>query len=153
MGATTKWKPSNGSWDLRLRRLVDPGMRATDHQHKSIRRVDGKRQFLELPGARSIRDKSDQSDAPGDFGCLVDELEVGALPGRTEAHYLGWFAVEIAHVRRQGFGLAIEARRQRRAEDAEALLGRVDLHLGINAQHMGQPRHVVPMPMRQNDEI
>ena len=38
--------------------------------------------------------------------------------------------VEVAHVRRQGFGLAIEARRQRRSEDAEALLGRVDLHLG-----------------------
>ena len=40
------------------------------------------------------------------------------------------------------------------AEDAaEAILGCVDLHVGINAQHMGQPRHVVPMPMRQNDEI
>src|SRR3954453_4513388 len=43
--------------------LVDPGMRTPDHQHNSIRRVDGKRQFLELPGARSVRDKGDQGDA------------------------------------------------------------------------------------------
>src|SRR3954449_5920635 len=64
--------------------LVDPGMRAADHQHKSIGRVDGKRQFLKLPGARSLRDKGDQGYARDDFGCLVHELEVGSLPSRTE---------------------------------------------------------------------
>src|SRR5712671_662450 len=117
----------------RLDDLVDPGVRATDHQHNSIRRVEGQRELLELPGAWSFRHKGDQGDAGDDFGRLVDELEVGALPGRAERHYLGWFAVEVAHVRRQGFGLTIEARWQRRAVDAEALLGRVDLHRWIDA--------------------
>ena len=60
--------------------LVDTGVRATDDQHKSVRRVDGERQFLELPGARSFRHKGDQRDAGKDFGRLVDELEIGTLP-------------------------------------------------------------------------
>src|SRR6476619_603648 len=115
----------------RLDDLVDPGVRATDHQHNSIRRVDGQRQLLELPGAWSFRHKGDQGYAGDDFGGLVDEFKVVALPGRAEGQDLGWFAVEVAHVRRQGFGLPREARRQRRAVDAEELLGRVALHLWI----------------------
>src|SRR5262245_13067807 len=93
--------------------LIDPGVRATDHQYNSVRRVDGERQFLEFSGARSVRHKGDQSDAGGNFGRLVDELEVRALPSCTEGHDLRWLAVKVTHVRWQGLSLAIEARRQR----------------------------------------
>src|SRR3954452_18313905 len=68
----------------RLDDLVDPGVRATDHQHNSIRRVDGQRELLELPGAWSFRHKGDQGDAGDDFGGLVDELKVGSLPAEPK---------------------------------------------------------------------
>ena len=60
--------------------LVDPGVRAADNKNEAVRGVDGERQLLELPGARSFRHKGDQRDAGDDFGRLVDELEAGTLP-------------------------------------------------------------------------
>ena len=39
--------------------LFDPGMRAADNPHNSIRCIDSKRQLIEFPGARSFRHKGE----------------------------------------------------------------------------------------------
>ena len=65
----------------RFHNLFDPRIRAADHEHHPVRRVDGKRQFLEFPGSRGLGHERDERDF-GNFGRFVDGFEVGTLPKR-----------------------------------------------------------------------
>ena len=131
-----------------LNYLVDPRVRAADQQHDAVRGVDCKRQLPEFSGAGGVGHKCDQRDAGSDFSRLFDRLEVGVLPGGTECHNFRWLAVVVAHLRRQRFVLAVEARWQRRAVNAEAFPGSVDLHLRVHAQDVAQARHMVGVAVR-----
>src|SRR5437667_9378934 len=92
-------------------------------------------------------------DARGDLDILVDELKVGARPGGAEPHDFRRSAIIVALLWRERFVLAIESAGQIGAIDAEAFLGRVDLHLGIHAQEIGHAAHVIAVPVRHDNEI
>src|SRR2546426_10668996 len=92
-------------------------------------------------------------DAGADLDILVDELKVGARPGGAEPHDFRRPAVIVALLRRERFVLAIESAGQIGAIDAEAFLGRVDLHLGIHAQQIGYAAHVIAVPVRHDNEV
>ena len=94
----------------RLNDLVDPRVRAAHHKHEAVRGVDGHRQLFKFLGAGGFGHERNQRDAGSDLGRLVDKLEVGALPRGAEFHDLRRLAVVVAHLRRQGFLLAVEAR-------------------------------------------
>src|SRR5882672_12914458 len=76
--------------------------------------------------------------AGGDFGGLVDQLELSPMPCRAELHGLWWLAAVVAHLRRQRFIFPIEARRQRRTVDAEAFLRGINSHGRIHTQNIIQ---------------
>ena len=132
----------------RLDNLVDPRVRAADHKQDTVRGVDGKRQLFEFLRAGCVRHKRDQRNARSDFGRLVLEFKVGPLPCVAEFHHFGRIAIVVAHLRRQGFVFAVEARWQRRAVNAEAFLGSVDFHLRVHAQDVAQARHMVGVAVR-----
>src|SRR2546425_5198598 len=62
-------------------------------------------------------------------------------------------AIIVALLWRERFVPAIESAGQIGAIDAEAFLGRVDLHLGIHAQQIGYAAHVIAVPVRHDNEV
>src|SRR3954467_7931158 len=95
-GATTKWKPPAIKWILGFivaaasTILSIPGCEqpTTSTTPSGVLMASANSLSSRVPGASETR--AIRVMPRGDFGCLVDELEVGALPSRTEAHYLGW---------------------------------------------------------------
>src|SRR5205085_6713688 len=101
----------------------NPRMRAANDQHHTLRCVDSKRQLLELLRAGSIGHQRYQCHPWSDFGGLVDQFEIGPLPCGADLHDFWWSAAIVAHLRRQRSVLSIEARRPRRAIDADSFFG------------------------------
>jgi len=85
-----------------------------------------------VPGAS---DTSAISVMPGAISVVLS-ISSKLAPCQAVPNFMtsGGLPSAVAHLRRQGFVLAVEARWQRRAANAEAFLGSVDFHLRVHAQ-------------------
>jgi len=89
----------------------------------------------------------------GDFRRLVDELDVRSGPGLAKPERIWWLPIEIASLSRQLWVSAIEGGGLRAPEHAEILLGREDLHAGVDGQEVAQSGDVVAVAVRDHGEI
>src|SRR5215831_12783758 len=78
---------------------------------------------------------------------------MGRWPGGAEREFTRRTAVEVPHPPSQRRIRPIESPGERRAEDAEPLLGRVDLDRWIHGQQIVQTCRMVAMTVRDHDEI
>src|SRR6202162_5012036 len=87
------------------------------------------------------------------LGGLGHPGEIALRPRGAETYRLGRLAVVVAHLGRERFIAPVEGSRQRRAEDAEVLLRRVDRHARVYAQEIIQAASVVAMAMGDHYEV
>ena len=89
-----------------------------------------------------------------DLGVLIDQLKVRSGPCRAKLYDFWRRAVVIALIDWQRRILAIKRAWRRGAINAtQSIPGRIDFHVWIHLQDIGQSSHVIPVAVRQDDEI
>src|SRR3954469_13214942 len=91
--------------------VVNAGMRTTNHDDHTVRRIDSERQLTYFQRSRFIGHQCDQMDIGSHLDILVDQLKISSGPSRSESHHFRRRSVVVALFFRESGVLTIKTAR------------------------------------------
>src|SRR5215470_1375469 len=128
-------------------------MRASHNQNQSLRSIYGQAELAKFQSSLYVGDRRNQKNAGRDFERGIHPHEICLGPRAPGRKRLGFRAIEITHVVREGIHSFVKPLGKRTSKSTEQLCWSVDFDLGIDLQQMVQAACMISVTMRNHDKV